>query len=98
MSSTHYHWIGDELRIQLRVSPRASRDQVGDLMGDRLKISITAPPVDGEANDYLIRYLAKEFGVARSQVSVVQGQTNRNKTLSILAPSTLPVAFLISRD
>ena len=71
--ASHFRWSAEELRLQLRISPRASRDQVGSLMGERLKIAITAPPVDGKANQHLQQFLAKQFGISRSQVSIESG-------------------------
>ena len=96
---THYQWHGDQLRIALRVTPKASRDKVGDLHGDQLKVAITAPPVDGKANAHLIRFLAKAFGVSKSCVALISGETNRNKLFAIEAPGRLPSEFQVaSRD
>lgn len=58
--------------------------------GHALKISITAPPVDGKANAHLIAYLAKQFGVAKGRVQVIAGETGREKHLSIEAPERIP--------
>ncbi|MGB4709339.1 MAG: DUF167 family protein [Fuerstiella sp.] len=88
--AAHYRWSGDELILQLRLSPRSSRDQIGEVMGDRLKVSITAPPVDGKANAHLTKFLAKEFGVSRSQVVIVSGVTHRDKNVSINCPQKFP--------
>ena len=71
------------LVIDVVVQPRASRDAVGPVHGDRLKVSVTAPPVDGEANDAVIRTLAAAFGVPRAAVELVRGQTGRRKTVRI---------------
>ncbi len=65
------------------------------MMGDRLKISITAPPVDGKANSYLTAIVAKEFGVAKSLVTIVSGDTGRDKTIRITDPAKWPEAFRI---
>jgi uncharacterized protein (TIGR00251 family) len=77
--------------IDVLVSPRASRDKVGPVVGDRIKIAVTAPPVDGEANAAVCALLAKALGVAKSAVAVVQGESSRRKTLRItgVAPSAL---------
>ncbi|MCP4193410.1 MAG: YggU family protein [Planctomycetaceae bacterium] len=95
--ASHFCWSAEELRIQLRISPRASRDQVGSLMGERLKIAITAPPVDGKANQHLQQFLAKQFGVSRSQVSIESGLSHRDKTVCIRNPTRLPQPFLITK-
>ncbi|MCA9049611.1 MAG: YggU family protein [Planctomycetaceae bacterium] len=93
----HYSWDGDNLILLVRITPRASRNQVCGLMGDRLKISVTAPPVDGEANAGLVKFLAAEFRVAKSCVDVVSGQMNRNKTVRIISPAQLPDSFQVRR-
>ena len=67
-------------------------------MGDRLKISLTAPPVDGKANQRLVKFLAKQFGVAVSQVSLVAGAAHRDKTLRIQQPQKVPDSFGVSQD
>ena len=54
------------------IQPKASRDQIVGLHGDELKVAITAPPVDGQANSHLIRYLAKQCKVAKGQVRIVR--------------------------
>ena len=93
----YFSWEGDDLLLRVRISPGASRDKVGDVMGDRLKVLITSPPVDGKANQGLCRFLAKQFGVAPSLVTLERGMTDRNKTVRIVAPAELPVAFGIER-
>lgn len=85
-----YRWDGDDLLLQVRVQPRASCDELGEALGDQLKIRITAPPVDGKANDHLIRFLAKTFGVPKGQVHLESGASSRNKQLRIEAPRILP--------
>lgn len=69
--------------LQVKVVPRSSRNQIGEALGDRLKIRITAPPVDSAANDELIKFLAKQLDLPRSHVQLTHGQTSRNKTLFI---------------
>ena len=60
------------------------------LHGERLKIRLTAPPVEGKANAYLMAFLAKAFGVSKSQVSLISGELNRQKRVRINAPKKLP--------
>ncbi len=86
-------WRGDELTLALRVQPRASRDEIAGLHGDRLKLRITAPPVDGAANDHLRRYLGELFGVPASRVSLVGGATGRDKLVAIAGVTRLPEAI-----
>lgn len=72
------------------VQPKASRDNIIGLQGDELKIAITAPPVDGKANAYLIKFLAKQCKVAKSNVRLEKGETGRHKRISIYAPNQIP--------
>lgn len=74
---------GSATELEVWVQPRASRDGVAGLQGGALKVRLTAPPVDGEANEALVRFLAGRLGVARSAVTLVRGQTSRRKTLRI---------------
>ena len=67
----------------IRVQPRASRNAVAGEMGDTLKIALTAPPVEGKANEACIEFLAKLLGVARSSVTIAAGETGRNKVIRI---------------
>jgi uncharacterized protein (TIGR00251 family) len=85
-----YRWEGDNLLLRIRVQPRSSRDQVEGWHGGALKIRLTAPPVDGRANERLIEMLAQEFGVAKRQVELISGESGRDKRARILAPATLP--------
>lgn len=71
------------LRLDVLVVPRASRTAVGPLVGDRLRVAVTAPPVDGEANAAVIEALAQAFGVRRSAVTIVHGERGRRKTVAI---------------
>ncbi len=73
----------DVMLLDVLVSPRASRERVGPLHGDRLKVAVNAPPVDGEANAAVIALIARTLGVARSAVEVTAGDTSRRKTLRI---------------
>ena len=85
-----YEWRGETLIINLHIQPRASREELVGPHGDRLKVRITASPVDGQANEQLIRFLAKTFGVAKSNITLISGETGRDKRISITRPTTLP--------
>ncbi len=88
MSGWH-RWDGGDLILTVRVQPRAAHDELR-LDGARLKVRITAPPVDGAANAHLLRFLAAEFGVAPSRTELVRGATGREKVVRITAPKKLP--------
>ena len=69
--------------LDILVVPRASRTKLGPVHDGRLKIAVTAPPVDGKANAAVIAATAKALGVARGSVAVASGHTGRRKTLCI---------------
>lgn len=85
-----YEWQGEDLILRVRVQPRASRDELAEPYGDRIKIRITSPPVEGKANDHLIRFLAKQFGVPGNRITLLAGAASRDKRLKIEAPARLP--------
>ena len=82
-------WEGTALVLTVRVQPRASRDEL-IIDGERLRLRITAPPVDGAATAHLIRFLAKTFGVSASRVEIIRGLTGRDKTIRIHSPDIIP--------
>ena len=65
------------------VQPRASRAKVGPLHDGRLKVAVTSPPVDGEANAAVIELIAKTLGVSRGSVEVIAGETSRRKKIRV---------------
>ncbi|GLS89652.1 UPF0235 protein [Psychromonas marina] len=80
----------DDLLLRLVLQPKASRDAFVGLHGDELKIAITAPPVDGQANKHLIKFLSKQFKVPKSAVIVEKGALNRHKLVRIKNPKKIP--------
>jgi hypothetical protein len=73
----------DAVRIRVRAQPRAARTELAGEHGNALKIRLAAPPVDGEANRELCRFIAKRLGVAPSLVRVVAGESSRDKTVEV---------------
>jgi uncharacterized protein len=71
------------ITLDILVQPRASRAKIGPMHDGRLKIAVTAPPVDGEANAAVIELVARQLGIARGSVEVVAGASSRRKTLRI---------------
>ena len=69
--------------LSVRVQPRASRNEVAGRVGDQLKIKLTAPPVEGEANDACLAFLAKLLDLAPSRLAIIQGDRSRNKVVRI---------------
>lgn len=71
--------------LNIRVTPRARKTEIGELMADgTLRIRIQEPPVEGKANKALVAFLAEVFGVSKSRVQIVAGQRGLDKIVSIL--------------
>jgi len=68
--------------ISVRVIPRSSKNSIG-WEGENLKVRLTAPPVDGAANEALVALLAERLGLPKGQVSIVRGATGRQKTVEL---------------
>ena len=92
-----YHWQGEDLLLDCHLQPGAKRAEFAGQHGERLKIRISAPPVDGKANEALIRFLADAFDVSRQQVTLLSGQSSRQKRLLIQTPRQLPTELGIQR-
>jgi uncharacterized protein (TIGR00251 family) len=82
------------LVLDVLVQPRASRAGVGPVVGDRLRVSVTAPPVDGKANAAVIEAVAAAFGVRRAAVTIERGETGRRKTVRIAGATRASLAKL----
>lgn len=76
--------------LDLHVQPGAKRTGVAGSHGGRIRIRIAAPPVDGAANDELVRFLAEAFGVPKRQVTILNGATSRAKRVRIDSPVRRP--------
>jgi uncharacterized protein (TIGR00251 family) len=71
--------------ISVRVSPRSPKNEISEILDDgTVKIRLTAPPVDGKANQALIEFVAKLLDVKTSQIEIVAGQTGKDKLLTII--------------
>ncbi len=69
--------------FSVKVLPRASKNQIAGMEGDAVKIRLNAPPVEGKANDVLIRFLAEVLGVSRAQIEIVIGYSSRHKVVRV---------------
>jgi uncharacterized protein (TIGR00251 family) len=86
----HYRWDGDTLILEVRLQPRASGDGIVGCVDGRVRIKVTAAPVDDAANERLVKLLSKEFGVAKSRIRLVSGAKSRNKRVAVSAPTRQP--------
>lgn len=75
--------LQDGARLTLHIQPRGSRNAIAGVHGDAIKVRLTAPPVDGAANEALIRFLADALGVSRSALTLTSGTTSRRKTVAV---------------
>ncbi len=69
--------------FQVKVHPRAKKDALTGVHGDALKLALTAPPVEGRANDAVVEFFADLLRLPRSSVTIAAGQTSRNKVVRI---------------
>ena len=77
------HETADGVTFSVKVQPRAKRSAFVGELGDALKIALTAPPVDGRANEACMDFLAETFDIPRSSVTIVSGHRSRNKVVRI---------------
>lgn len=80
----------DTLLLRVYVQPKASKDGFVGVHGDEIKLSITAPPVDGKANKHVIAFIAKQCAVAKSNVTIIRGELSRHKAVEIVKPKNIP--------
>ncbi|MFY9175712.1 MAG: DUF167 domain-containing protein [Peptococcia bacterium] len=83
MSTKMIQEIEGGVQFRIKVQPRSSKNQVCGIHGDAIKLKLTAPPVDGAANEACQRYLADLFGLAISRIQIISGQTSRNKLIRV---------------
>lgn len=78
-----YKVTKDGVILNIRLLPRSSRCEVAGIQDENLKIRITAPPVEGRANEECIRFLSDCLGVKRSRISIVAGHKSKNKKIAV---------------
>jgi len=88
--------VGDAVTIDVLVQPRASRVQIGPLHDGRVKLAVTAPPVDGEANAAVVELIANALGIAKRAVEVVGGTSSRRKTLRVTGVTLAQIEGLLA--
>lgn len=85
---------GADLLLDCVVQPGAKKTEMAGWHGDRLRLRIQAPPVDGKANEALVRFVADACDLPRRDVTVERGETDRRKTLRLRGLAALPAHFL----
>lgn len=88
----------DGVLLSVKLQPRASANEIGALVGDELKIKVTAPPVDAAANEALIELLAEKLDCARNQIELIRGHKSRHKILKLYGFTAEEVIQSISRQ
>jgi uncharacterized protein len=83
MEPTFLHKQTDGVLLSIKLQPRASANEIGEPLGDELRIKVTAPPVDAAANEALVRLLADTLDCPRNRVELVRGHTSRHKTVKL---------------
>jgi uncharacterized protein (TIGR00251 family) len=71
------------ISFSIRIHPRARKNAITGVIGDALKLALTAPPVEGRANQAVIEFFAELFEIPRSSVTITSGETSRNKKVKI---------------
>jgi uncharacterized protein (TIGR00251 family) len=88
---------GDGVTFAARVQPRAAKSGVAGELDGVLKVRLASPPVEGEANEELIRLLAKLFGSTRQRIAILSGQTSKNKVVSVSGISVEEAARVLAQ-
>jgi uncharacterized protein (TIGR00251 family) len=73
----------DGVLLSIKLQPRASANEIGEPLGNELRVKVTAPPVDSAANEALLRLLSEILGCARNRVELIRGQTSRHKVVKL---------------
>jgi uncharacterized protein len=84
MSTTGFLRVeSDGVMLSVKLQPRASANEIGEPLGDELRIKVTAPPVDSAANEALVRLLAETLDCPRNRIELIRGNTSRHKVLKL---------------
>jgi uncharacterized protein len=87
----------DGVLLLVKLQPRASANEIGEALGNELRIKVTAPPVDAAANEALIKLLAQQLHCPRNRVDLLRGHTSRHKTLKLYGLSPEDVLKSLSK-
>ena len=95
---TFYIWEKENLRLNVLGTPGAKQNKIGKVRGNQLKISVTCAAEKGRATKCMIKFLAREFKVKISDITLVFGLTSINKQFLINAPKQLPAMIAIEKN
>jgi len=90
------HEAANGVTFVIRVHPRAKKNAITGELGEALKVALTAPPIDGRANEACVEFFAKLFAVQRSAVSIASGETSRKKIIRVVGLSAEEVRSRLS--
>lgn len=79
--------LPDGVTVKVKVQPRAAKNEIYGIMEDALRVRLTSPPVDGEANAACTAFLGHFFRIAKSKVTIINGHTSRTKTIKLIGIS-----------
>jgi uncharacterized protein len=86
------------IAFAVKVHPRARKNAITGTVGDALKLALTAPPVEGRANQAVIEFFADLFAIPRSSVTIASGETSRNKVVRVAGLSKQVVEQCLAAD
>jgi len=89
-----HHREGDAITLTLHIQPGAKRSEVAGLHGEALKIRLAAPPIEGRANEALLRFIAERFNVPLRNVELKQGEQSRHKRVEVRGSAVEPGSLL----
>lgn len=92
--SEWYRRSGDAITLTLHIQPGAKRNEVAGLHGGALKVRLAAPPIEGRANEALLKFIAESFDVTLRQVELKQGGQSRHKVVVITGSKIEPESLL----
>jgi len=90
-----YRQVGETITLTLHIQPGAKRTEIAGLHGDALKIRLSAPPIDGAANEALLKLIADIFNVPVRQVELKQGGQSRRKVVQVQGSLVSPAQLVV---
>lgn len=90
MSRTWCSALPGGIRLAVQITPNAKKTEVIGVLDDALKLKLQAQPIEGKANEALVKFLAKALGVPRGAVTITHGQTNKKKLILVASETLTP--------